>query len=259
MSRRGVRLLLVAYLLVVLRITQWPELADPPALRWLDRALAWWHERGLPTAVDVPVVEAAANVVMFVPFGVLVPLATRRGPAVTVLAGALFSTLIELSQLAFFPSRFATVQDVVMNTAGAAIGVALLRLTSRATGREASRLGPVTSDAGSRDARSASTGDSGSTTSSTTSGSGSRPDPAARPRPLDLLSESRLAPVEIDLGRVFRIGIVLWAMAVVATTVLLLADKVEARTVAICGTGLVLGFAALAWERRRQRRTATAR
>ena len=242
MSRRGLRLLLVAYLLVVLRITQWPELADPSALRWLERALTWWHERGLPTAVDVPVVEAAANVVMFVPFGVLVPLAARWGPAATVLAGALFSTQIELSQLAFFPSRVATVQDVVMNTAGAVLGVALLRLTSHVARRGASRLGPVTSDSG-----------------TTSDGSGSGTDPVARSRSLDLFRESRLAPVEIDLGRVFRIGIALWAIAVVVATVLLLADQVEARTVAICGTGLALGFAALAWERRRQRRTAAAR
>lgn len=245
MSRRGIRLLLAAYLLVVLRITQWPDLADPSAFRWLEQVLAWWHERGLPAAVDIPVVEALANVVMFLPFGVLVPLALRWRPGATVAAGALFSVLIELSQLAFFPTRFATAQDVVMNTAGAVIGVAVLHLTGLVAGRAPDRLTPVTSDGGDIDAGTP----GGGPQSAADRGA------AARPRPLDLLGESRLAPVEIDLGRVFRIGIVLWAVAVVVTTVLLLAGQVEARTVAVCATGLALGFVALAWERRRRDRT----
>lgn len=274
MSRRGIRLLLAVYLLVVLRITQWPDLADPSAFRWLERTLAWWHERGLPTAVDVAVVEAVANVVMFAPFGVLVPLALRWRAGATVLAGALFSVLIELSQLAFFPTRFATVQDVVMNTAGAVVGVTLLHLTALVAGRRPDRLVDVTSDAGESDAEAhdaaktdAAAGNaSGSTVSSDSAVSSestvspdspSPPNGTSRPRPMDLLGESRLAPVDIDLGRVFRVGIVLWAVAVVVTTALLLAGQVEARTVAICGTGLALGFVALAWERRRRQRTAS--
>ena len=267
MSRRGIRLLLGAYLLVVLRITQWPDLADPSAFRWLERTLAWWHERGLPAAVDIPVAEALANVVMFAPFGVLVPLALHWRPGATVVAGALFSVLIELSQLAFFPTRFATAQDVVMNTAGAVIGLALLHLTGLVPGRGPDRLGDVTSDAGNSDARTddvepqSAPDQDGTAHDDTAPAAGAQHDAptsagAARPGALDLLGESRLAPVEIDLGRVFRIGIALWAVAVVVTTALLLADQVEARTVAICVTGLALGFVALAWERRRRHRTA---
>lgn len=123
---RALRIAFVGYLLLVLRITQWPQ-PDPSAFGWLEDLLAWGHGHGLPGAVDMVVAEATANVVMFVPFGLLLPLATRLPPWTAVPLGAAFSTAIELSQLALFPSRFATVQDVVMNTLGAALGWALLR------------------------------------------------------------------------------------------------------------------------------------
>lgn len=125
---------LVAYVLVVLRITQWPQLADPGAFAVLGRLLAWGHRHGLPDAVDVVVVEAVANVVMFVPLGVLLPVVLRRPAWVAVPVGMAFSALLELGQLAFFPSRVATVQDVVMNTLGAAVGAAALVLARRARG-----------------------------------------------------------------------------------------------------------------------------
>ena len=122
---------LAAYLLAVLRITQWPRLADDSSLDALERFLVWAHAQGLPGAVDVVLVEAVANVVMFVPFGVLVPLVAGWRPGVVVGVGAAFSAAIELSQLVFFPERVATVQDVVMNTLGAALGVAGLVLWRR--------------------------------------------------------------------------------------------------------------------------------
>jgi glycopeptide antibiotics resistance protein len=129
------RALLIAYLVVVLRVTLWPQLADPDALRGLEQAILWLHQRGLPEAVDLVVVEAVANVVMFVPFGVLVPLVLGRRATVTVLLGALLSAAIELTQLAFLPDRVPTVQDVVMNTLGAAVGVTALVLLRTAVRR----------------------------------------------------------------------------------------------------------------------------
>ena len=140
--RTALRVALAAYLLAVLRITQWPELADESALGALEAALAWAHAHGLPAAVDVVVVEAVANVVMFVPFGALVPLVAGWRPWVVVGVAAAFSTAIELSQFAFFPERVATVQDVVMNTLGAAVGVAGLVLVRRRA-RRAGRAEPA--------------------------------------------------------------------------------------------------------------------
>ena len=74
---------------------------------------------------------------MFVPFGVLVGLLLRRSWLVVLLAFCL-SAAIELAQLLFLPTRVPTVQDVVLNTLGTAIGVLGLRsLQGRAARRDA--------------------------------------------------------------------------------------------------------------------------
>ena len=124
--QRVLRITLLGYLAAVLLITQWPDPPDPGTLSWLQRVLAQLHDSGLPGAVDLPVVEALANVAMFVPLGLLLPAATRTRAWLAVPAGAGFAALIELSQLIFLPHRVASVQDVVMNTLGAALGAAVL-------------------------------------------------------------------------------------------------------------------------------------
>ncbi len=103
----------------------WPDPGDP-GNGWPAATLAWLHALGLPRAVDLVVVEAAANVAMFVPLGVLLLVATRLRPAVAVVVGAAFSGLIELTQLTLLPQRVPTVQDVVMNTLGAVVGAAVV-------------------------------------------------------------------------------------------------------------------------------------
>jgi glycopeptide antibiotics resistance protein len=71
--------------------------------------------------------EFTANIAMFVPFGILVPLAFARLPWYATLALGFATTLsIELVQ-STLPSRFSTVSDVVANTLGAAIGLLVLR------------------------------------------------------------------------------------------------------------------------------------
>ncbi len=224
----AVRVALVAYLLAVLRVTQWPTLADPDAFRALADALAWLHARGLPAAVDVAVVEALANVVMFVPFGVLVPLAGVRRAWVAVPLGLAFSVAIELAQLAFWPTRVATVQDVVMNTAGAALGVAAVRGAARLRARGGRGYAALVTS----------------------------PDAAGGPAPeaggvlRALVRPSRLEPVRLDLRRVFLAGIALWTAALVVVGVMAASGAAAATGVATCATGVVLGGAALLWERR---------
>ena len=73
------------------------------------------------------------------------------------------------------------------------------------------------------------------------------------PRP-SLFDESTMAPVELDLRRVFWVITGLWALALVVTSVIGLVGEVEGRTVTICATGFALGFVALAWERWRFRK-----
>ncbi len=70
-----------------------------------------------------------------------------------------------------------------------------------------------------------------------------------------LLAPSTLRPFQLDLRRVFWVAIGLWVVALVVLGVAAVIGSVEGRTAAICATGLGLGFAALAWERRHARRS----
>jgi glycopeptide antibiotics resistance protein len=147
-----------AYLAAVLVVTLWPSPQSTDAPGWATATLDVLHGLGIP--MTLPVLEASANVVMFVPFGMLgAPLlrgasARRRGTAPNVwrtvglvtLAGAALSTAIELTQN-LLPGRVPTVQDVVLNTAGAFLGsvlVAVVVVSRRDRGRTQPATSPST-------------------------------------------------------------------------------------------------------------------
>jgi glycopeptide antibiotics resistance protein len=105
------------------------------------RHAPWWLVVQL-VPFDVPPWSFALNILMFVPFGLLLPLIWRRaGSFARVLAGSLAaSTVIELTQLVQWITlgnyRTVDVNDLIANTAGGLLGYAILRLTT-----SASRLG----------------------------------------------------------------------------------------------------------------------
>lgn len=212
----ALRAALVVYLLAVARITLWPRLAEPETLALLDRLVARWHAAGLPEAVDVALVEAVANVVMFVPFGGLVLLVTswRRGHVVA--AGALTSTSVETAQL-LLPERVTSLQDVVLNTVGAGLGVLL-----------ATRLRTVITEPRAE---------------------GRQPLP-------NLLRPSTLEPVELALHTVFRWGIGAWTVALLVAVALAGTGRIAVEGAVTCAVGVALGFVGLLWDRRRARRIA---
>ncbi|MGX5697450.1 VanZ family protein [Agromyces soli] len=133
------RVLLAPYLVAVGLIVflPAPEAGKVTGLvRVLADLVAAW---GVPREPAAVAIEFAANIVLFVPFGLLVALAwPRLSPWLVIGAGCLTSISIELVQLTL-PTRFPTVSDVIANTTGAAIGYALVawwRLRRlRATGR----------------------------------------------------------------------------------------------------------------------------
>jgi glycopeptide antibiotics resistance protein len=144
----------VAYLAAVGVVTLWPSPQSTAAPGWATATLDALHGLGVP--MTLPVLEASANVVMFLPFGVLgLPLlraaVARRGRrepgvgravAVVTLAAAALSTAIELTQN-LLPGRVPTVQDVVLNTAGALLGALTVAVVLALLGRR----GPVRSTA----------------------------------------------------------------------------------------------------------------
>lgn len=86
---------------------------------WAADVVAAW---GVPREPAAIVLEFLANIVLFVPFGLLLSAAAPRwSPWAIIGAGALVSILIELVQLGI-PSRVTTVSDVIANTAGTAVG-----------------------------------------------------------------------------------------------------------------------------------------
>jgi glycopeptide antibiotics resistance protein len=92
----------------------WPVLRDPGGAA----EGAWW---------------VGANVLLFVPLGLLLPLRARAldGWARILLAGAAVSAAVEILQFGLGMGRTAAVDDVLTNTAGAGLGYALL-VTGRA-------------------------------------------------------------------------------------------------------------------------------
>ncbi len=130
---------LLAYIVVVLVITLWPSPPDPGANPLLLRLLDWAHGAGLPAAFDLVTLEVVANVVMFVPLGLLLASSARvPRPWLAVAAGLALSAAIETTQIAL-PGRYPTLQDVVANTAGAALGAAAVVATRAVRARRARR------------------------------------------------------------------------------------------------------------------------
>lgn len=119
------------YLLAVCVIVFAPQ---PDAERFtgivavLARAIEPW---GIPFEIGYTVLEFTANIALFVPFGILVPLiAPLWHPWLVIASGFAVSCLIEFIQTGL-PSRFPTASDLLANTLGTALGVGLLALFTR--------------------------------------------------------------------------------------------------------------------------------
>ena len=74
-------------------------------------------------------VNIVGNIVLFLPIGALLVLASSMGARRATLIGASMSLAVEVTQLAF--GRSADIDDVLLNTLGAAIGAALAALIAK--------------------------------------------------------------------------------------------------------------------------------
>ncbi|MHC8608831.1 VanZ family protein [Paenarthrobacter ureafaciens] len=126
------RIAMAAYLACLAVVGFWPTPVDKPIQGTLASVLRYLHDHGVPGWVNYKFVEASANITLFIPFGILIAMSVPGMKWWRLVAlGALASMCIELGQLLFMAARFDTFMDILMNTLGALIGVALVRLILR--------------------------------------------------------------------------------------------------------------------------------
>jgi glycopeptide antibiotics resistance protein len=130
MRRKVTALLMTGYAAAVVAVTIFPIRPHPPGY-WAG--VPWWTMiHYIPFVVDAA--SFILNIVMFVPFGVLVPLLWPRADSYRRIAGyaVTASAVIELGQLVLGLTvgsrRTVDVNDLISNTAGALAGLMVLRL-----------------------------------------------------------------------------------------------------------------------------------
>jgi glycopeptide antibiotics resistance protein len=141
--------LLFLYATAVVAVTIFPISVVPSSWRVAER---WWDVLR-PIPFMVPPVGFALNIVMFMPFGVLVPLLWPRAATIRrVLGWSLASSaLIEFTQLAMWVGlgnrRYFDVNDLFSNTVGAVFGFVLFRTLRPAAAAERAAVSAGSPDA----------------------------------------------------------------------------------------------------------------
>lgn len=119
--------LLVAAFATVLALTLWPTHVDGSArsgFEWFSERLA---NRGIHLPFGYGFVEFVLNIVLFVPpAAILAYLLNGRHTAWVILTGVAVSLFVEMVQLRVLDGRTATVQDVLANSLGAAVGAVVV-------------------------------------------------------------------------------------------------------------------------------------
>ncbi|WP_431280178.1 VanZ family protein [Leifsonia poae] len=133
MTRRHpvLSILTVAYLLAVGWLTLGPQPVDAGPNGFVRQILALMRQSPVTSWLTYDGVEFTANVVLFVPMGVLFTLlfGLRRW-WIALVIGVAATCLIEGVQL-FIPTRVSDVRDLVANTLGTLFGIAIVALIAR--------------------------------------------------------------------------------------------------------------------------------
>jgi len=137
------------YLGLVGWVTLTPQAASRNGLLW--RVEDFLDRVPVLDRVSVDQLEFAANVLMFIPFGIFfVLLLGRRRWWVAVLMGMVLTVGIEFAQQ-FIPHRVSDVRDLVSNTIGTVIGTLLALLLTAAKARaDRQRVAAIAGSRGSR-------------------------------------------------------------------------------------------------------------
>ncbi|POH74913.1 VanZ family protein [Arthrobacter glacialis] len=122
--------LMAAYLVALSLIVFWPTPVDQPAAGVLHQVIDWLHRHGMPAFIDYAQIEFSANVLLFVPMGIIASVWTKKA-WLGLGIGFVTSCTIELGQSLFLAARFPSVLDVLANTLGAGVGAAIYTLAHR--------------------------------------------------------------------------------------------------------------------------------
>jgi glycopeptide antibiotics resistance protein len=119
------------YLIALLLVVFWPTTVTSGVSTQFTEALRWLRIHRLG-ALNFWVIERTANVLLFVPLGILAAYFFRSGGRIIAIATcAAASMAIEFGQYVLLPHRFASWDDVVCNSLGGAIGVLIVVLAER--------------------------------------------------------------------------------------------------------------------------------
>ena len=141
--RRTTLVLTVAYLIVLVLVAFWPTPIDRDARDLIGSLVGWLGRHGAPDWLGYRAIEFGANIALFVPVGLFITiLAGAERWWLGLFAGLAASSTIEFGQFVFLPARFATINDVVANTAGAATGALLAVLVLLALALAAAQPAP---------------------------------------------------------------------------------------------------------------------
>jgi hypothetical protein len=128
-TRAVARVLLTVYGIGLALIVLWPTPVDANAGRLL-RAVG----RAIPL-LTYPRIEFAANILLFVPLGLLLMLIMRRRYLILPIA-IVVTVTIESVQGLLLDRRTPTMLDIIANTAGACIGMLIVALVEGTRSRE---------------------------------------------------------------------------------------------------------------------------
>jgi acetyltransferase-like isoleucine patch superfamily enzyme/VanZ family protein len=128
-ARHGILVLLTLYLAALACIGFWPTPVDRPLSGLLDDVLSLLQGHALTAEIDYKIVGSAANVVLFIPFGLFVALLLpARRWWLAAVAGLPVSAAIEAVQFLALSQRQPSLRDVATNTIGALLGAVAVRL-----------------------------------------------------------------------------------------------------------------------------------
>lgn len=112
-----------AMLIPLAFVAFWPRPVDQPIQELLIDVLTFLHRHGIPQWLDYEIVEASANVALFIPLGLTTALALPKKHWWQVGSfGLVISGCMELGQLLFLHNRFASFLDLMTNTSGTVVG-----------------------------------------------------------------------------------------------------------------------------------------